>query len=259
MNIHEQLIEPFHPLDIEWRVQQCGISKNGSPWAMVLAYVTNRAIQNRLDDVFGVMGWENHFKDIQGGGVECGISARIGDGEWVTKWDAADNTDIEAIKGGRSGAMKRAAVQWGIGRYLYKLDVTFATCSDNPKALKHRAKDAKTGKMFSWDEPQLPAWAMPSQKPKIIDADQLEILNCVIEESLSDVPNSIRAICRADYLDSCQRYGDKIGYPFSRIEKMTLPVFSTVSKPEKVAEKMKVFIATRTYELDQKQNGVGNG
>ena len=45
------------------------------------------------------------------------------------KWDAAENTQVEAVKGGRSGAMKRAAVQWGIGRYLYNLEEGFAQTS----------------------------------------------------------------------------------------------------------------------------------
>ena len=43
---------PFPEEDIEWRIQQSGLS-NGMPWALVLAYVTNRAIMDRLDDVVG--------------------------------------------------------------------------------------------------------------------------------------------------------------------------------------------------------------
>ncbi|WP_243664619.1 Rad52/Rad22 family DNA repair protein [Rhodothermus marinus] len=64
--------------------------------------------------------WRNEFRPGPGGGVLCGISIRIGD-EWITKWDGAENTDIEPVKGGLSSAMRRAAVQWGIGRYLYRL------------------------------------------------------------------------------------------------------------------------------------------
>src|SRR5690606_35268028 len=41
--------------------------------------------------------------------------------EWITKWDGAENTDVQAVKGGLSSSMRRAAVQWGIGRYLYRL------------------------------------------------------------------------------------------------------------------------------------------
>jgi len=105
---------PFHPDDIEWRVQQSGVSGKGAPWAMVLAYVTNRAIMQRLDEVFGVERWENKFR-TDGDAIECGIGVRFED-RTVWKFDAAPTTDIEAVKGGRSNAMKGAAVQWGIGR-----------------------------------------------------------------------------------------------------------------------------------------------
>ena len=84
--------EPFSPEDIEWRIQQSGKTRDGKVWAMVLAYVTNRAIMKRLDDVCGKAGWRNEYRDIpNNGGVECGISIKI-DSEWVTKWDAAENT-----------------------------------------------------------------------------------------------------------------------------------------------------------------------
>ncbi len=76
--------EPFSPEDIEWRIQQSGKTRDGKVWAMVLAYVTNRAIMKRLDDVCGKAGWRNEYRDIpNNGGVECGISIRI-DSEWVT-------------------------------------------------------------------------------------------------------------------------------------------------------------------------------
>ncbi len=87
------------------------------------------------------------------GGVECGISIKI-DSEWVTKWDAAENTQVEAVKGGRSGAMKRAAVQWGIGRYLYNLEEGFAQTSLDKKQGWHRAK-LKDGTGFYWLPPSL--------------------------------------------------------------------------------------------------------
>lgn len=127
MNLDE-LDAPFASEDIEWRIQQAGKNNNGI-WAKVLAYVTNRAIMKRLDEVCGKAGWRNEYRDIpNNGGVECGISIKV-EGEWITKWDAAENTQVEAVKGGRSGAMKRAAVQWGIGRYLYNLEEGFAVVS----------------------------------------------------------------------------------------------------------------------------------
>ena len=170
------LDEPFSANDIEWRVQQAGI-KNGNPWAMVLAYVTNRAIMKRLDDVCGKESWRNEFQPAPNGGVMCGISIKIGD-EWVTKWDAAENTQVEAVKGGMSGAMKRAAVQWGIGRYLYSLDSTFANCSMQKTAGASSAKDKQSNQWFYWTPPQLPAWALP--KPKMLNEDQFSALQNAI-------------------------------------------------------------------------------
>lgn len=58
----------------------------------------------RLDEVCGKAGWRNEYRDIpNNGGVECGISIKV-EGEWITKWDAAENTQVEAVKdGGRDG------------------------------------------------------------------------------------------------------------------------------------------------------------
>lgn len=155
----EKLKDCFPAEDIEWRVQRSGKTGKGY-WAVVLAYVTNRAIQQRLDDVCGPENWKNEFASAPNGGVICGISIKCGN-EWVTKWDGADNTAVEAVKGGLSNSMKRAAVQWGIGRYLYKLDSTFAQITENGK-YKDKCKD--DGGYFSWDPPQLPEWALPSDE-----------------------------------------------------------------------------------------------
>lgn len=154
-----KLDEPFEACDIEWRAQSCGKSNQGKFWVSVLAYVTNRAIMKRLDAVCGKENWKNEYKDLpNNAGVECGLSIKI-DGEWVTKWDAAPNTQIESTKGGRSDAMKRAAVQWGIGRYLYDLDAGWGEVAQNGA---HKAK-TKQNEWFKWNPPKLPSWALPKQ------------------------------------------------------------------------------------------------
>jgi len=161
-----KLKEPFPEKDIEWRIMQSGKGQKGV-WAKCLAYVTNRAIMDRLDELVGEERWSNDFKEGPGGGVICGISIFIKsethpDGIWVTKWDGAENTAVEAIKGGLSGAMKRAAVQWGIGRYLYHLEEGWADITDKGK-FRATTKD-KTA--FKWNPPSLPAWALPKDAPK---------------------------------------------------------------------------------------------
>lgn len=146
----DKLNDQFPPDDIEWRVARAGETR-GKVWAQVLAYITNRAIQERLDEVCGKANWRNEFAPGPDGGVICGISIKI-DNEWVTKWDGADNTEFEAVKGGLSGAMKRAAVQWGIGRYLYSLPDTWADI--NPQGKYRGSYKTDSGyKKFRWDAP----------------------------------------------------------------------------------------------------------
>jgi len=153
-----KLIEAFPAEDIEWKVQTCRKRDDGSIWAIVVPYVQNRAIMERLDEVFGPLGWRNEFRAGPSGGVVCIISIhRPESGEWVAKEDGAENTDIEPVKGGLSGAMKRAAVQWGIGRYLYKLDAAFADVHKGG-AYRGRTKDKEA---FRWDPPALPENALP--------------------------------------------------------------------------------------------------
>jgi len=145
--IMKQLQAPFYPEDIEWRV---GSTNKAKTSGLALAYVTNRAIQNRLDDVFGPFGWQNEFKEWKGNSQICGIS--VWDEQkkqWITKWDGADDSQTEAVKGGLSDSMKRAGYQWGIGRYLYKLPSVWMPIKQQ-------------GKSYVLTEtPQLPAWALP--------------------------------------------------------------------------------------------------
>lgn len=171
-----RLDDPFAIDDIEWRVQRCGIT-NKNPWAMVLAYVTNRAIMRRLDDVCGKENWKNEFSPGPDGGVMCGISIRINN-EWVTKWDGAEKTQIEAVKGGMSGSMKRAAVQWGIGRYLYSLEENFAICSTDQQRGWNKASFKDTDNKYKyiwWQTPPLPEWAQPSAPEVANNEDVAEV------------------------------------------------------------------------------------
>ena len=103
--------------------------------------------------------WRNIFKPGPNGGVVCGLALRVHSDfsseleqhNWITKWDGAENTDIEGVKGGLSGAMKRAGVQWQIGRYLYLLDVSKAIVTDDGKFYAY-CKKAEKGFQAFWNE-----------------------------------------------------------------------------------------------------------
>ena len=149
---------PFPEEDIEWRIQQQGLS-NGIPWALVLAYVTNRAIMDRLDEIVGPENWTNDFTQSPNGGVLCTLGVKVKD-DWIYKTDGADNTEIEKVKGGLSNSMKRAGVQWGIGRYLYKLPTTFAKFES-----EGRFKTRINGSPYRWNPPAMTKEFLPP-KPK---------------------------------------------------------------------------------------------
>ena len=122
----ERLAAPFDTKDIEWRVQSATRGNNGQVRVLVLPYLDARAIMNRLDEVCGCM-WTSDYQSLTVAGKEafqCKLSIKIDD-EWVYRTDAAEVSDIESVKGGHSNALKRAAVQWGIGRYLYALDAVW--------------------------------------------------------------------------------------------------------------------------------------
>lgn len=157
-----KLKEPFKKEDIEWRLQQCGETRDGKIWGKCLAYITSRAVQERLDEVCGPDGWKSDIRK-DGNAYLCTLSIRTkqedGSVEWISRTDGADATDIESVKGGISGAIKRAAVQFGIGRYLYDLPEGWVTVCENGIY----GGKTKEGRWFKWNPPTLPEWALPKE------------------------------------------------------------------------------------------------
>lgn len=114
MNLSE-LKKPFSSDRISWRV---GATNGDKTKGLALAYIDSRDVQDRLDEVCGPEGWADNYP-LVGPTTLCSIAIKIGD-EWISKTDGAGSTDVEAEKGQLSDAFKRAAVKWGIGRYLYE-------------------------------------------------------------------------------------------------------------------------------------------
>ena len=158
--IDSKKLKQYFPEDqLEWRIQQSGTyekNKEKKAWAMVLCYVQARAIENRLDEVVGAENWKTEFR-ADGHNIICKLSIWDEDKkEWISKENGASETEIEAFKGGISGALKRCASHgWGIGRYLYELETTFAECSLTEIKGWNKAK-AKDGTYFWWKTPNIP-------------------------------------------------------------------------------------------------------
>lgn len=92
-----------------------------------LSYITARQVMERLDEAFGPFGWTAKFSIINSNAnacdMLCTITVKLPDGTVIERQDfghGESKTDIDSgIKAAASDALKRAAVQFGIGRYLY--------------------------------------------------------------------------------------------------------------------------------------------
>src|SRR5713226_6858938 len=113
------LAAPFLPTAV--RFKPAVVSGNR---ALALAYVDARVIQDRLDEVLGVTGWQDEYECLPDGSVVCRLRLRLGD-EWITKMDVGGPSEQpdegDRRKAAFSDALKRAAVKFGVGRYLYRL------------------------------------------------------------------------------------------------------------------------------------------
>lgn len=161
--VFEEFKKPFKAEDIEWRI---GRKSKDKTKATVLAYMNARAVQERLDEACGPENWEVSYEAVDMGFVErhtfngniekvpvkgfvCKITIKGCDEDGniltVTRQDGAQCTDFEPVKGGLSGSFKRAATQFGIGRYLYNLKETWVPIDQ----------------YGNFKPPALPAWALP--------------------------------------------------------------------------------------------------
>lgn len=144
-DVASRLAEPFGPDHLEWKPQT--VSGNR---CMVIAYIDARAVMDRLDAVCGVCGWRDEYFPLGDGNVKCRLSLRLG-GEWVSKEDVGGESDQrdagDKTKAAFSDALKRAAVKFGVGRYLY--------------SLPHQWCDYDPAKKRIVGTPSLPDWARP--------------------------------------------------------------------------------------------------
>jgi hypothetical protein len=147
-SITNALAEPFDPAEV--RFKPAVVTGNR---ALALAYVDARVVQSRLDEVLGVDGWQDDYECLADGSVVCRLRLRMG-GEWITKVDVGGPSEQpdggDRLKAAFSDALKRAAVKFGVGRYLYRLPSQWLDYD------LQRRQFLKT--------PGLPAWALPGNK-----------------------------------------------------------------------------------------------
>lgn len=158
----DKLSAPFDPTIVSWRV---GPTTKDKTKGMALAYIDARDVMRRLDEVCGPENWQDEYPWSDGKRVVCRIGIRVerylpeNDGrdtpEWVWKTDGAGDTDTEGEKGALSDAFKRAAVKWGIGRYLYDVDTPWVQIEQRGNS--YAIPDAERTKLVAVLRRQFPA------------------------------------------------------------------------------------------------------
>tara|TARA_R110000824_G_scaffold25009_2_gene87526 strand:- start:84 stop:728 length:645 start_codon:yes stop_codon:yes gene_type:complete len=115
-------------LPFKWRVQST--TKFG---CTCVAYIDARDVQDLLDDVVGAANWQVKYEEHKGNlfasiGILTSTTIPVSSGNiqkevWVWKSDCGTESQVEKQKGEASDAFKRAAVMWGVGRFLYSLKI----------------------------------------------------------------------------------------------------------------------------------------
>jgi hypothetical protein len=174
MNIENELKKPFPEGAIHWRI---GARNKDKTSGLPLAYIDARDVMDRLDFVLGFDGWEDSYVETPKGRIICTLAITVND-RVIIRSDGAGDTGTEGEKGAISDALKRTAVKFGIGRYLYGLGGQWVDLD-------------KYGK---FKPPSLPQWATPNGWNRIQKSEKREVyiqtMECLVnadEKGLAEV------------------------------------------------------------------------
>lgn len=170
---------------------------------LAMPYVDARTIQDRLDEVCGVAGWKDDYEPLPDGTVVCRLSLRIG-GEWITKSDVGGPSEQpdagDRRKAAFSDALKRAAVKFGLGRYLYRLEPQWVDYDPQRKRIVGRPTPCPAGKPV----------ARLTARPVELPADGAELAERL---TACDGKLAAEGVCkRGELLAHLKTAGRKAGY-----------------------------------------------
>jgi len=179
----EILAELKQELPYKWRVQSFSAYK---PEATCVAYVDARQVMDLLDEVVGVENWQSDYKEIKDN-MYAGIGIKIND-EWVWKWDCGTESNTEKEKGESSDSFKRAAVKWGVARFLYTLGM------QKVKASCTKEKDTKANALYPTDDQNNRIW------------DLSKHINNINKNKKKKVPSVLKSVLKQ--VNDCKNLDD---------------------------------------------------
>ena len=152
--IKRQLAAPFHAYYVGWKAQATTRDKTR---ALAVPYVDARTVMDRLDQAAGPENWSDSYRLVSAGdgefAVECtltlfGVSkADVGTADERSNGSSNHRLAAPVAKSAYSDALKRAAVRWGVGRYLHRV---------HSKWVRYDAAEKQLA-----ETPRLPEWALP--------------------------------------------------------------------------------------------------
>lgn len=203
---------------ISWRPQNLTKKKDK---ALALAYIDARDVMDVLDRVCGAANWQAQHFDAGGNHTGCKIGIKL-DGEWVWKSDGAGESKVEGEKGLFSGSFKRAAVMWGVGRYLYDFENVYVPCDTYTNNQKKEVFSKFTANPWNFVKGHNKPAANPTKVQALADANMSEsqlkgklqnisgeIRACEDSQQLADLFNSDEAKAWRDVVD----LGNKVFTP----------------------------------------------
>ena len=151
MTVQERLAAPFPADVVGWKPQTVKGNR-----AVACAYIDARDVMDRLDEVVGVGNWSDDYTPLPDGQVMCRLTVHLPEIGTITKSDVGGESqqpdEGDRVKAAFSDALKRAAVKFGIGRYLYRLPAQWLDYDPQKKTFTQ--------------SPRLPDWAIPKPNGK---------------------------------------------------------------------------------------------
>ena len=182
------LQEPFDKADLQKRVLNKSKDKKKAKFAF---YIDTRALSLRLDQVLGASNWETKIWDVKDAGdricvvatLTIGGSSRDAEGEELKMragWEKGSQPESQDLVFMRAGpqARKRAAVEFGVGAYLYQFsEVNTWEEIDDYGQPKDKLIDMQ----------KLPLWARPTPGPTLVLREAAYILNIQLPEDIHQI------------------------------------------------------------------------
>jgi hypothetical protein len=229
--IRTQLLDPFDPAEIKWRVTATSSQqgRNGPvKRGQLVAYADQRAYTDRLNEIFGEWGWtrtynvqvaQNFERTFNKGAngqkqsVICakvvvvstvlvnGLGSHTGVGE---EWADDENSATRA----EAQAFKRACACFGLGRYLYDLDKVWEDLDQYNRPVRN---------------PILPEWAIPVREGRQSQPQSVPH---------SAVPGQPRqGLVQQETLAAVKQLCEVVGFGLT---KFTLQKYAGVTDPSKI-------------------------